>query len=164
MNRNLENKIFWIVVEVIVIIVCLSALWACGTKKTVTETVIEYVHDTIRTTKTDTIRDVKVVTLHDTLKHVESHYVTLNDVGDTIKEVHVNNIIERTLVVDSTNRYQAKVDSLQAIINKQKETKDKIVKKGIIVPWWVWIVSPLILVLGLGIISKKLIARKWHGT
>ena len=148
---------------VIMIIFALSFLCSCGSRKTVTETITEYVHDTIRTVKTDTVKEVKVTIKTDTVRQVEKHVITLNNVGDTIKEVHHYHDIMRTLVVDSTQRYQSKVDSLQRLVEKLKNT-EKIVKKGIQVPWWAWVVCPLILLLGLHLIVRYIMAKRWHIT
>ena len=59
-----------------------------------------------------------MVTKTDTLRQTESHFLTVNERGDTIREVHVYHEREKTVVVDSTNRYKSKVDSLQSIVDK----------------------------------------------
>lgn len=163
MKRQLENRTLCMAAVVIAAIFLLSFLCSCGSRKTITETVIETVHDTIRTVKTDTIKEAKVTIKTDTVKQVEKHVITLNNVGDTIKEVHHYHDIMRTLVVDSTQRYQSKVDSLQSLVEKLKNT-EKIVKKGIQVPWWAWVVCPLIFIIGIFYIARWVTNRKWHIT
>ena len=163
MERKTENRMIGMAAVVMMIIFALSFLCSCGAKKTVTETITEYVHDTVRTVKTDTIKDVRVQIVKDTVRSVESHYFTVNNVGDTIKEVHHYHDTQTTIIVDSTNRYQAKVDSLQRLVNKLKDT-NKVVRKGIVIPWWAWITTPLILLIGGGFIVRKILNWKWHIT
>lgn len=110
----MKNLPIWAIGVWLVILAC-WLLMGCKTKS-VTEYVA--VHDTLRTIQTDTVRDVRVVTKTDTLRQTESHFLTVNERGDTIREVHVYHEREKTVVVDSTNRYKSKVDSLQSIVDK----------------------------------------------
>ena len=120
MLRNTEkhniwnNSLLWLAVVWIVILIAFCFM-SCRTKS-VTEFVA--VHDTLRTVRTDTVRDVRVVTKTDTLRQLESHFLTVNERGDTIREIHYYKEVEKEAVVDSTNRYQSKVDSLQSIVDK----------------------------------------------
>lgn len=109
-----KNLPLWTLAVWLLILSCWM-LMGCRTKS-VTEYVA--VHDTLRTVRTDTVRDVRVVTKTDTLRQTESHTYTLDNRGDTVREIHFIHDVERTTVVDSTNRYRAKVDSLQAIVDK----------------------------------------------
>ena len=118
-------------VIVIVVIYLLVLLSSCSAKKTVTEYV--YVHDTLTTMKVDTIKDVRVSVQHDTIREHESHTYTINNVGDTVKEIHHYHESEKVIIVDSTERYQFKVDSLQRIVDSQKSKET--VKTKIQVPW-----------------------------
>ena len=157
--KKKEDNIFMVAIGILVALFLLSFLLGCKTTKTVTETVHE--SDTLIIHKTDTFFNVKVKEVHDTTKQIETHTYTVNNVGDTIKEIHHYRDITRTLIIDSTHRYQAKVDSLQKLVNKLKNTK-QVVKKGIAIPWWAWIVSPLILIAGGGLIVRKILDKKWH--
>ncbi len=112
--ERMKNLPIWAIGVWLVILAC-WLLMGCKTKS-VTEYVA--VHDTLRTIQTDTVRDVRVVTKTDTLRQTESHFLTVNERGDTIREVHVYHEREKTVVVDSTNRYKSKVDSLQSIVDK----------------------------------------------
>lgn len=123
MTRKQEHEIFKAALWAVAVVVLLTLLFGCGTRKTMTEHVS--VHDTLIVHKTDTLLEVKVKEVRDTVRQTEKHYYTLNNVGDTIKEVHHYHDTQTTIIVDSTNRYQAKVDSLQAIIDKQKNTVKK---------------------------------------
>ena len=82
MDRQRETGMVVIFGMVLMLIIAISALCSCTTKKVITEYVT--VHDTIRTHHTDTIKDVKVVTHTDTIRQTETHTITLNNVGDTI--------------------------------------------------------------------------------
>lgn len=114
MKKWMNNGLLWLAVVWGAILVAFCFM-SCRTKS-VTEFVA--VHDTLRTVRTDTVRDVRVVTKTDTLRQLESHFLTVNELGDTIREVHVYHEREKTIVVDSTNRYQSKIDSLQSIIDR----------------------------------------------
>ena len=119
-ERKLYNGMTVITILVLFALVALSLLASCKTREIVrTETVT--VHDTLRTYNTDTLVDVRVITLHDTVRQVEKHTVTLNSQGDTIREIHHYHDTEKVIVVDSTNRYKAKVDSLQSVIDRNSE-------------------------------------------
>jgi hypothetical protein len=113
-KRSWNNGLLWLAVVWGVILLCFC-LMGCRTKM-----IAEYVavHDTLRTVQTDTVRDVHVVVKTDTLRQMETHYFTVNEFGDTIREVHHYHEVEKTVVVDSTKRYQSKVDSLQSIVDK----------------------------------------------
>ena len=98
--------------------VILSLLASCKTTREVERV---YTHDTLYVNHSDTVRDIKVLHVHDTTRQVEQHYITLNQAGDTIKEIHHYHDTERTIIVDSTDRYKAKNDSLQRLLNKERE-------------------------------------------
>ena len=106
----------------------LMMLSSCTTKERV---VTEYVavHDTIHFHHTDTLREVTYKVRVDTVRQHETHTITLNNVGDTIKEIHHYHDIEKVIVVDSTNKYIARIDSLQKALERQKikeVTKQKV--------------------------------------
>ena len=126
MTKRQETGMAVIAVAVIILFLQLTS---CTTKKTVMEYI--YIHDTLTTLKVDTIKDVRVSVQHDTIRERESHTYTINNVGDTLKEIHHYHESEKVIVIDSTDRYQSKVDSLQRIVDSQKE---KTVTK-IQVPW-----------------------------
>lgn len=123
MTKRQQNVMFRATIAVVGFII-LSFLFGCKTTKKVTETV--YTHDTLTVHHTDTVQEMKVKEVRDTVKQIERHTYTLNNMGDTIKEVHHYHDIMRTLIVDSTERYKAKMDSLQRLVDVEKE---KTVKK-----------------------------------
>lgn len=127
MTKKQENGMAIIAIAVILLLLFLSS---CSTSKTVTEYVT--IHDTITTLRTDTLREVKYQHHTDTVTNTESHFYTLNNVGDTVREVHYFHNTEKVVYVDSTERYRAVVDSLRAIIDKKAE---KTVKRTA-VPLW----------------------------
>jgi Fe2+ transport system protein B len=122
---------------VIVVIVCV--LCGCVTPKTVTETVVEHVHDTVEVVKSDTVREVKVQTVKDTTFQKEVHTYTINDVGDTVKEIHHYVEREKVIVVDSTDRYKAVVDSLRKALHEQQSKEKVVVKTKRVIRWWEYV-------------------------
>lgn len=132
----------------------LLILTSCVTKeKTVTEYVA--VHDTIHSHHTDTLREVSYKVRVDTVWQHETHTITLNNAGDTIKEIHHYHDIEKVIVVDSTNRYIARIDSLQKALVSEKEKH--ITKKKTKIKWWEWAIFfgfVVILLYGIGKIKS----------
>ena len=110
--------------------VILSLLASC---RTVHEVEHVYTHDTLYVHHSDTVREVKVTHQTDTVNQIEKHTYTINNVGDTIKEIHHYHNSERTIVVDSTERYEAKVDSLEKALAIEK-SKEKVIEKR--PPFW----------------------------
>ena len=139
MDAKLENRMAWAFFVVFVTIIVVSLLCGCKTK-TILQTDVVTIHDTLVTYRTDTIRDVKYTTKTDTIKQIESHTFTINDVGDTVKEIHHYHDLWHTLVVDSTDRYKAIVDSLRQALHDQ-QSKDKVVTKyKPVIRWWEYVV------------------------
>ena len=108
--------------------VILSLLASC---RTIHDTERVYTHDTLYVHHTDTFVHTKTLHVHDTTRQVEHHTYTLNQAGDTIREIHHYHDSERTIVLDSTDRYKAKTDSLQRLLNKEREKQ--ITKRP---SWW----------------------------
>jgi hypothetical protein len=121
-------------------------------QKVVTEYVA--VHDTLVTHHVDTISDIRVVTHTDTIKQVEWHTLTLGQSGDTIKEVHIYHDREKTIVVDSTNRYKATVDSLRAALVREANKVKEVTKTKHVVRWWEWLV--IVGIVGMLVYGAKL--------
>ena len=107
-----------IIAAVVILLLLLITMGSCSSQRVVEERV--YVHDTVTVQHIDTIRDTRLQTVHDTVTQREVHTITLNNVGDTVKEVHNYHSVERIIVVDSTYRYKARLDSLQKIIDSQQ--------------------------------------------
>lgn len=138
MERRKETGFAVIFGMLLVLIIALTALFGCTTKqKTITEYVT--IHDTIHTHKTDTLREVSYQVRVDTVRQVESHHITLNNVGDTIKEIHHYHDTEKVVVVDSTDRYKATVDSLRAALISEQSKYKEVVKTKHVVKWWEWL-------------------------
>jgi len=105
--------------------VILSLLASC---RTIHDTERITTHDTLIVHHTDTLVHTKTLHVHDTTRQIEHHLITLNQAGDTIREVHHYHDTERTIIVDSTDRYKAKNDSLQRLLDRERE-KEKTVEK-----------------------------------
>lgn len=112
-----------------VLAVCLAViLMLLCSCRTIHDTEHVYTHDTLYVHHSDTVREVKLLAVHDTTRQVEHHFITLNQQGDTIKEIHHYHDTERTIIVDSTDRYKAKTDSLQRLLDRERN-KEKAVEK-----------------------------------
>ena len=149
-----------------VLAVCLAViLMLLCSCKTAHEVEHVYTHDTLIVHHTDTLVNTKTLHVHDTTRQVEHHYITLNQAGDTIKEIHHYHDTERTIIVDSTDRYKAKNDSLQRLLHKERE-KEKVVERK--EPWWQRLkgsVTDFLAFCGLivlSLISYKVARRYWQ--
>ena len=120
------------ILMVLAVCVAVILMLLCSCKAT-HEVERVYTHDTLIVHHTDTLIHTKTLHVHDTTRQVEQHLITLNQAGDTIREVHHYHDTERTIVLDSTDRYKAKNDSLQKLLNKERN-KEKVVEKK--EPWW----------------------------
>lgn len=156
MERNYGNKM--VVVFAITIILSLS-LVGCKTPKAATEVITEYIHDTVTVHKVDTVREVKVTQRVDTVWKVQTHTYTLSERGDTVKEIHYNTIVEKTIVVDSTNRYKATVDSLRAALHEAKSKEKVVVKTRYILRWWEWGIIGVLAVVLIAAVLKRSIKK-----
>ena len=117
----------WLMAIGIAALAALILMASCKTSKVISENVYE--HDTVDVHHSDTVREVVHKVEKDSVIEKEVHTYTLNDVGDTVKEIHHYHTFEKVIVVDSTDRYKSIVDSLQSIINHQRNKQQKIVKK-----------------------------------
>ena len=143
MNQNGETRIARIAAIIIVVLILFS-LCSCKTK-TMTTTEYVNIHDTVTVHKSDTVREVRLQVIRDTTIQKEVHTYTINDVGDTIKEIHHYHDREKVIVVDSTDRYKAKLDSLQKIVDSNKEKVKVVVKEKRVFKWLDWIILGAIL-------------------
>ena len=148
MTREQETGMAIIVTAVIITLLLLTS---CGTKKTVTKYVT--VHDTTYISRSDTIRDYrvvrdtvvdwKVVATHDTLRHEKERVIVVNEQGDTISEREWERLWQKIHELesakhdeshsDSTAYYKSSRDSLQRILDSQKEKKTVKTK---LIPLW----------------------------
>lgn len=163
MEDKRAKDIALIIAIILIAIITLSTLVSCKTREVLREVTITQ-HDTLYTHNTDTLVDIKVLTVHDTVLQVESHTITLNNVGDTIKEIHHYHDTEKVIVVDSTNRYKAKIDSLQSIIHKAKEqnvVKQKKITWGTFLKYSITCIIVVIILCTLAIISYLCGKKKW---
>ena len=148
-----------IVFAAIILALIAMTFVGCKTPKTVTETITEYVHDTVTVHKADTVREVKVTQRTDTVREVQTHTYTLSNQGDTIKEVHHHYSVEKTIIVDSTNRYKATVDSLRAALHEAKAKEKVVVKARYILSWWEWGIIGLLAVALIAAVIKKSVKK-----
>ena len=150
MNSKRETGMAWLAATMLIIACILMAMCSCSTKKVITETIWE--HDTVTVHHSDTIKEVVYKSKVDTVTNTEVHTYTLNNVGDTVREIHHYHNKEKVIVVDSTDRYKSIVDSLQAIVNKQHEKHEKVTKTKR--PWTDYIIVAAVLAFALFLIKK----------
>lgn len=128
--------------------------------KTIRESEIFEVHDTITTHKIDTVRVYQIKTVHDTLRESSSHILTLNEKGDTIKEYHYFHEKEKVIEKDSTDKYVSLIDSLRQSLNTNHE-KEKVIEKK---DWWAewkWKLIAFALLIAVILLALKIIIPKW---
>lgn len=150
MNEKRMTGMAWLAALWLVLAMIFLAMCSCTTKKFITETIYE--HDTVTVHKSDTVKEVVYKSRVDTVTNTEVHTYTLNNVGDTVKEIHHYHNKEKVIVVDSTDRYKSIVDSLQAIVNKQHEKQEKVTKTKR--PWTDYLIVAAVLAFALFLIKK----------
>ena len=153
-----ENRIALVFAAIIFALIALTFV-GCKTPKTVTEVITEYVHDTVQVVKADTVKEVKITQRTDTVRDVQTHTYTLSNQGDTIKEVHHHYSVEKTIVVDSTQRYKATVDSLRAALHEAKSKDKLVVKTRYILRWWEWGIIGVLAVALIAAVIKRSIKK-----
>lgn len=114
----------------------LSALLLSGCK-TIRQSERIEIHDTLTIVHSDTVREYKLKTLYDTVHHYHHEVLTLNEGGDTIKQIINNTFRERIIERDSSDTYKSKIDSLARIINELQQ-KEKAVEKKDWKTEWKW--------------------------
>lgn len=150
MNEKRMTGMAWLAALWLVLAMIFLAMCSCTTKEFITETIYE--HDTVTVHKSDTVKEVVYKSRVDTVTNTEVHTYTLNNVGDTVKEIHHYHNKEKVIVVDSTDRYKSIVDSLQAIVNKQHEKQEKVTKTKR--PWTDYLIVAAALVFAWFLIRK----------
>lgn len=95
------------------------------------------IHDTLTIHHSDTVKEYKLKTLYDTVHHYHHELITLNEGGDTIKQIINNTFRERIIERDSSDTYRSKIDSLARIINELQQ-KEKVVDKKDWRAEWKW--------------------------
>lgn len=109
----------------------LSALLLSGCKTIKQSERIE-IHDTLTIHHSDTVKEYKMKKLFDTVHHYHHELITLNEGGDTVKQIINNTFRERIIERDSSDTYKSKIDSLARVINELQQ-KEKVVEKK---DWW----------------------------
>lgn len=112
---------------IIMALMGLTLLVSCKTKEIVRVENIT-VHDTVRVHKTDTVRDLRVVTLRDTTSRETEKIITLRESGDTLRIIQNNTIVRYVYRSDSTDRYRHVIDSLRSVI-RQGASKEIVKEK-----------------------------------
>ena len=127
MTRRQESGMALIVLAIILLLLFLTS---CSANKVVTEYVA--VHDTTFISHTDTVSDVRYVTRTDTVRETITREIVLRQdtsgLRDTIRINTFNDRYRYVYVGDSSSTYRAVVDSLKAIIDKDKK-KETVKKK-----------------------------------
>ena len=149
----------WMTAFVLMLLVAVSLLFSCSTKKVVTETIIQ--HDTLVVMRCDTLRYEVTKTKTDTLREIVVREVTLmkdtvTGKTDTIRVVNNRDHVRIVYVGDTTNAYKVTVDSILRAIDKNKN-KETVVKKSGRMWWEAPLVAGifLIIVFGLVLYDKK---------
>lgn len=147
---------------------CLPVLLLCFTFsfvgcKTIKESEIVEIHDTLTVHHSDTVREYKLKTLYDTVHQFTERLVTLNEAGDVVKEVNNHYYHEKVVEKDSTDKYKSTADSLRAVLNQLREKETISVKSPNWWEQWKWrLVSCALLValvLALLPMVKRIVAR-----
>lgn len=97
-------------------IVVMFVQLSCGTRKTLTEQV--FVHDTLKETRTDTLRVAALHARGDTVRESKTQVITLRQDSARTDTLKVETVYERwrtVYVTDTINIYRHLADSLQTM-------------------------------------------------
>ena len=118
------------VIAAIVIMALMGlTLVSCTTKEIVTKET-SFVHDTVEVHRADTLWEYKFITQKDTVRQESVHTVVLNERGDTIREIHNHYYTGKTIIVDSTYKYESERDSLRKALDQAHEREKTKEKRG----------------------------------
>lgn len=135
--KERESGIAVFAAIIMMALIGLCILVSCNTKKTVTETL--YVHDTVFSHSTDTIRNERVIHHTDTLKIENEKIITLiqKEEGriDTLRIDTYRDTYQFSMVSDSVASLRTAIDSLYRAYNRELN-KETVKKKS---PPWKWI-------------------------
>lgn len=93
------------------------------------------IHDTLTIHHSDTVKEYKMKTVYDTVHHYHHEVITLNEGGDTVRQIINNTFRERIIERDSSNIYKSKIDSLARVINELQQEKKLAEKKDWYKEW-----------------------------
>ena len=124
-----------VVVALILLFLAVLCLTGCATKaKTITEFVYSY--DTLKISKTDTLTKYVWHERSDSSKEKENNTIVLNENGDTLQKIKYLYKWEKEVIHDTTDTYKSVADSLQSVIDNQKERVVTVVKeRGLLEKW-----------------------------
>ena len=124
-----------VAVALILLFLAVLCLTGCATKtKTITEFV--YSHDTLKISKTDTLTKYVWHERSDSFKEKENNTIVLNENGDTLQKIKYLYKWEKEVIHDTTDTYKSVADSLQSVIDNQKERVVTVVKeRGLLEKW-----------------------------
>lgn len=128
-ERRMRDGIAVIAAIIIMALMGLTLLVSCTTKEIVTKET-SWVHDTVEVYRADTLWEYKFINQRDTVMHESVHTVVLNDRGDTIREIHNHYNKEKTIIVDSTYRYEVERNSLRKALDQAHEREKTKEKRG----------------------------------
>ena len=173
-----ETRIALVFTAIILALIALTFV-GCKTPKTVTETLTEYVHDTVTVHKADTVEitkvekdsviEYKLLAIHDTTIIDRGSCVVLKENGDTLRQWEWNNVLQKVhekenntkneTHIDSASYYKATVDSLRAALHEAKSKEKVVVKTKYILRWWEWGIIGLLAVALVAAVIKRSIKK-----
>lgn len=128
--------------------------------KTIHESEIVEIHDTLTVHHSDTVREYKSKTLYDTINIYTEKIITLSTNGDTIKEIHNYFERERIIEKDSSDVYKALLDSIKQSLNQNHEKEKVIEKKPSFWQQWKWkLVAAASIILTLLVLLKTFVPK-----
>lgn len=125
-KMNEESKALVSAFCVLMACLCLMILCGCQTKRVVTEVVkTDSIHDTVYSVKKDTVKEIHHTHYRDSSWERHDNEVTLNEKGDTVKQVINNYFYTLSEKEDSSMFYKAIADSLSKVLKETKTETEK---------------------------------------
>ena len=128
-NKYREYILMKLGITPLLFLLILLSLMGC---KTIRESEIIEIHDTVTVHHGDTLIQYVYKHIGDTVKQIIEKTIIINEKGDTVQQNTTNNYYHNHYESDSVNIYKALLDSIRQSLNTNKEKEEVIEKKD----WW----------------------------
>lgn len=128
-NKYREYILMKLGITPLLFLLILLSLMGC---KTIKESELIEIHDTVTVYHGDTLIQYVYKNIGDTVKQIIEKTIIINEKGDTVQQNTTNNYYHNHYESDSVNIYKALLDSIKQSLNQNHE-KEKVVEKK---DWW----------------------------
>lgn len=129
-----------------VLLLAMLAFMGC---KTIKDSELVEIHDTVSVNRIDTVYQYTQKIVNDTVREKTEHIVTVNEKGDTIRETNNYYYNQHTIERDSSAYYAHLIDSIMKSLNQNHDHEKVVEKKPSIWERFKWQLIALALLIAL---------------